>query len=167
MTERVYIIPLRKDFIKVARYKRAKKTVSTVRKFLSKHLKSDDIRLGNMLNRMLWKRGIKNPPGKIKVVANKDEKGIVKAELFGHKYIEKKKIEKVEKSKLEQLKEKMLGKEQEKKEEHNKEAITHVPEEDKTRGNTQIEKKDIENAEAEKTRKTSSGKAKGGIRNKQ
>ena len=121
--ERTYIIPLRREFIKVARYKRAKKAVNAVKTFLTRHMRSEDIKLGNVLNNELWKRGIESPPGKVKVTVTKDDKGTVKAELFGHKYVDKIKIEKAEKSKLEQLKEKMIGKEAEKKE-HDKE-LTH------------------------------------------
>ncbi len=128
--ERTYIIPLRKQVNKSPRYKRAKKAVSTVRIFLEKHMKSKDVKIGEVLNRAMWENGIKNPPGKIKVTVTKDDKGIVKAELFGHQYIEKRKEVKQEKSKLEQLKEKITGKEEVAKEEHNKEAITHVPQEE-------------------------------------
>ena len=128
-TERTYIIPLRKQVNKSPRYKRAKKAVNTVKIFLAKHMKSDDIKIGTVLNELLWERGIKNPPSKIKVTVIKDDKGVAKAELFGHTYIEKKKAEKKEeKSKLEQLKEKLVGekKEETKEQIENKEAITNV-----------------------------------------
>lgn len=160
--ERTYVIPLRKQVNKSPMYKRAKKAVNTVRIFLAKHMKSKDVKLGQQINLLLWERGIKNPPGKIKVTAVKDDKGIVKAELFGHKYIEKKKTEKVEKSKLEQLKEKIAGKSDEKAE-HNKEAITHVPSEKEAKTHIAKDKSDL-NAEAEKERKVSSGTQK--LRNK-
>lgn len=163
--ERTYIIPLRKNFIKRAKYKRAKRAVNIVREFLTRHMKSDDVKLGQMINRELWRRGIKNPPGKIKVVAIKDDKGVVKAELFGHKYVEKKREVKVEKSKLEQLKEKMLGKEAEKKEE-SKEAITNIPEEKKYDHTAHEHTQKEIGAQAEQERKVTSGKQKGGIRDK-
>jgi large subunit ribosomal protein L31e len=164
VTERTYIIPLRKDVNKSPMYKRAKKAVNTVRHFLEKHMKSDDVKLGNMLNLMLWKRGIRNPPGKVKVTVVKDDKGVVKAELFGHTYVEKKKIEKVEKSKLEQLKEKLAGKTEEDK---NKEAITHVPEHDhKTHGHIPPDKERSVVPQLEKDKKVTSGKEKGGHREK-
>jgi len=125
--ERTYIIPLRRDVNKSPKYKRAKKAVNTVRRFLVKHMKSEDVKLGDMLNKNLWKNGIENPPGKVKVTVTKDDKGIVKAELFGHKFIEKKREKKVEKSKLEQLKEKIAGKEEVVKKEETKEAIKDAP----------------------------------------
>lgn len=82
-TERTYVVPLRKEWLKAQRYKRAKKAVIGLRKFLQKHMKSDDVRLGKHLNLELWKHGIRNPPSKVKVNVSKDEKGVVKAELFG------------------------------------------------------------------------------------
>jgi len=157
--ERTYIIPMRKNLIKRAKYKRAKRAANIVREFLEKHMKSSDVKIGQMINRELWKRGIKNPPGKIKVVAIKDDKGVVKAELFGHKYVDKVKVEKVEKSKLEQLKEKMLG--EDKAKEHNKEAIEHVPEHEHSHdhGAHQQSEKNL-HAEEKKERKVSKNEAK-------
>ena len=99
--ERTYNIPLRKEFRKVANWKQTKKAVKAVKEFLAKHMKSEDVRLGKHLNEKLWQHGIKNPPHHIKVTTIKDEKGVVKAELFGHK-IEEKKEEK-KKSKLEEV----------------------------------------------------------------
>jgi large subunit ribosomal protein L31e len=167
--ERTYIIPLRKQVNKSPMYKRAKKAVNTVRAFLEKHMKSDDVRIGNKINLALWERGIRNPPGKIKVTVTKDDKGVVKAELFGHAYVEKKKVVKQEKSKLEQLKEKIAGKQgAETPEAHNKEAITHIPEHDhKTHGHTTKDHEREFEAEDEKERKVSSGKEKSGHRQKQ
>lgn len=83
--ERTYTIPLRKEWLKVSRYKRAKKAVKGVLTFLQKHMKSQDVRLGRLLNVELWKHGIRNPPSRVKVTAVKDDKNVVRAELFGAK----------------------------------------------------------------------------------
>ncbi|MBN2421104.1 50S ribosomal protein L31e [Candidatus Woesearchaeota archaeon] len=164
MLERTYIIPLRRIFTRVPPYKRAKRCVNAVREFLSKHMKSKEIKLGQQINLLLWKRGIKNPPGQIKITAIKDDKGIVKAELFGHKYVEKKVEKKVEKSKLEQLKEKITG--EDKKAEHNKEAIENVPEH-KTHDHTAKDhSKELKSVD-EKDMKVSSGKQKAQDKSKQ
>ena len=155
--ERTYIIPLRRNFIRRARYKRAKRAVNIVREFLTKHMKSDDVKLGNMLNLALWKRGMESPPGKIKVTVTKDDKGVVKAELFGHKYVDKIKVEKVEKSKLEQLKEKMIGKEEASK----KDALMHPHDEHHGHDHSTHEHTEKEqHAQDKKERKVSSGTAK-------
>ena len=81
--ERVYTIPLRKWVQKAPRYRGAKRAVAAVRKFLQKHMKSEEVKLGKFLNLELWKHGIRNPPPRIRVTVVKDEKGIVKAELYG------------------------------------------------------------------------------------
>jgi large subunit ribosomal protein L31e len=81
--ERTYTIPLRKEYMKVPRWKRTRKAVFALRQFLSKHMKSDDVKLGSLLNNHMWKHGGKNPPHHVKVNVKKDEKGIVNAELFG------------------------------------------------------------------------------------
>ena len=91
--ERTYNIPLRKEFQKAPKYKRAKKAVTAVREYLQKHMKTQDVRLGVNLNMEVWKDGIKNPPHHIKVNATKNDDGVCKAELFGHKFIEKKAIQ--------------------------------------------------------------------------
>jgi large subunit ribosomal protein L31e len=96
VTERVYTIPLRKGFKDVARYKKTKRAVAVLREFLAKHMRTDlsKVYVGKNLNKELWKHGIKNPPGKIKVVVIKEDNGDVKAELFGFKYEHKKKEQK-------------------------------------------------------------------------
>jgi large subunit ribosomal protein L31e len=100
--ERTYNIPLRKEYLKVPRWKRTKKAVSAVKQFLQKHMKAEEVKLGKHLNEKLWKHGIKNPPHHIKIITIKDGKGIVKAELFGHK-IETEKKEKKKPSKLQEM----------------------------------------------------------------
>jgi len=81
--ERTYIIPLRKEWLKKPKYKRAKKAITAIKEFLVKHMKSSDIKLGKELNEAVWFRGIKNPPHKIKVNVVKDDEGKVTANLFG------------------------------------------------------------------------------------
>ncbi|MDP3989989.1 MAG: 50S ribosomal protein L31e [archaeon] len=83
--ERVYNVPLRKEYMKVARWKRTKKAVIALREFLSRHMKSEDVRLSKELNEQLWENGIRNPPHHVKVSVKRDDKGVVRAELFGEK----------------------------------------------------------------------------------
>ena len=81
--ERVYNIPLRKDFLKVPLYKRTKRAISSLRDFVKRHMKAEDVKIGKYLNLELWKHGIKNPPHHVKVKCSKDDKGVVIAELEG------------------------------------------------------------------------------------
>jgi len=98
--ERVYNVPLRKEFRKVPRWKKTKKAVSALRQFLSRHMKSKDIKIGKEVNEKLWQHGIKNPPHHIKVNVKKDENGVVTANLFGIEIKEEVKKEVKKKSKL-------------------------------------------------------------------
>ena len=84
--EREYTIPLRKEWGKVPRYKRAKKAGKAVKEFLARHMKVydrdlDKIKIDRYVNEELWFRGIKKPPVRIKVKVRKDSKGIVHVEL--------------------------------------------------------------------------------------
>lgn len=92
-TERTYTIPLRKEWLKTVKYKRAKKAVRAIREFLMRHMKVDkmeNIKIGKYLNLILWSHGIKNPPSRVKVNVTKDEKGIVRVEMVGAPKEEKK-----------------------------------------------------------------------------
>ena len=79
--ERVYIIPLRRETLKVPNFRKANKAAKTVREFISKHMKSDEVMLGRYLNMKIWEHGAKNPPHHVKVNATKDDKGKVVVEL--------------------------------------------------------------------------------------
>ena len=85
--EREYIIPLRKKWAKVPRYKRANKAIKAIKEFLARHMKIRDrdlrkIKIDKYLNETVWFRGIRNPPSKIKVKAIKEHgTGEVRAEL--------------------------------------------------------------------------------------
>ena len=79
--ERVYNVPLRKEYMKAPNWKRTPKAVKALREFISKHMKSDNVIIGKYANLHLWKHGIKNPPHHIKVNAVKDDKGKVIVEL--------------------------------------------------------------------------------------
>ncbi len=88
--ERVYNIPLRKEFQKAPRNAKTKRAVSAIRSFVLKHMKAKNVKIGKYLNLELWKHGIRNPPHHIRVNCVKDEEGLVKAELLGAPKEEKK-----------------------------------------------------------------------------
>jgi len=74
--ERTYTIPLREVFdAPVPR--RANKAVKVIRKYLEKHMKTDDVRLDASLNEALWERGREKPPRKVKVKAVKEDDKVV------------------------------------------------------------------------------------------
>jgi len=113
--ERTYTIPLRREWRKTVRYRRAKKTIRAIREFLIKHMKAEDVKIGKHLNEEVWKNGIRNPPSKIRVNAFKDKEGIVITELFGKPLVKKKaEVKKKEGGIMDKLKEKVAVKDDKK-----------------------------------------------------
>jgi len=108
--ERVYNVPLRKEYLKVPKWRRTKKAVTALRQYLAKHMKSENIKIDKNVNEKIWQNGIKNPPHHVKVKVTKDKEGVVNAELFGVKKKEKKKTVEKKKSKLEEIKKSLIKK---------------------------------------------------------
>ena len=81
--ERAYNVPLRREWLKVPKYKRAKKTIKALKEFMIRHMKSEDIKIGKYLNTEIWKHGMRNPPHHVKVNAVKNDEGVVRVELVG------------------------------------------------------------------------------------
>ncbi|HID42267.1 MAG TPA: 50S ribosomal protein L31e [Archaeoglobaceae archaeon] len=83
VVERIYSFRLRQKMKKYPRWLRAKKATKYVKKFLSKHLKTEpeNVKIDTALNEKIWSRGAQKPPAKIKVRAVKFDDGAVEAEL--------------------------------------------------------------------------------------
>ena len=83
--EREYVVPMRRGFLKVPCYRKAKKAVLVLKEYIAKHMKVENrdvrkVKVDMYLNEEIWHRGIKNPLHKIKVKAKKID-GIVYVEL--------------------------------------------------------------------------------------
>jgi len=89
-TERKYVVPLRREWLKVPTYKRTRKAVKALREFIAKHMKTDTVKIGKHLNKKMWYSGTRNPPGKVEVIAyrkeTEDKKPYVAVELVGKKW---------------------------------------------------------------------------------
>lgn len=83
--EKLFIINLRREFLKKPRYKRAKKAVTAVKEFISRHLKVEEVKIGRHLNELIWSRGARKPPTKVKVNAFVEENKAY-VELHGYKF---------------------------------------------------------------------------------
>ncbi len=81
--EREYNVPLRHGWLRVQKYKRAKRAVTELRTFLQRHMKSQNVKLGRYVNEAVWGHGIRNPPHHVKVNVRKTDDGEVYAELVG------------------------------------------------------------------------------------
>jgi large subunit ribosomal protein L31e len=71
---RIYTINLGKARL-TPRYRRTDRVV--IREFARKHMKSNEVKLDQELNRHVWKRGKAHPPRRLRVRMTKDEDGIV------------------------------------------------------------------------------------------
>jgi large subunit ribosomal protein L31e len=80
-TTRVYTINLGKAWI-TPEHKRTDRVVNMIREFAEKHMKSNEIKLDQDLNRQLWSRGKTNPPRKVRVKMVKEEGGTVTVSLY-------------------------------------------------------------------------------------
>lgn len=77
---RTYVIPLGVVF-EAPPYRRAKKAVSVIRAFATRHMKATQVSIDVGVNEVIWSRGIKHPPRRITVEMKRDEDGVVKVKL--------------------------------------------------------------------------------------
>ncbi|MFH1786660.1 MAG: 50S ribosomal protein L31e [archaeon] len=68
--ERIYIIPLR-NANRTARTKRAPLAMTLIRRFLTRHMKCETVKIGKELNEAVWSRSIQKPPAYVRVKASK------------------------------------------------------------------------------------------------
>ncbi len=103
--ERIYTIPLGDAYAK-PRVKRAKVAVKLLRSFISRHMRAGEgsVSLSGAVNSAIWESGMKKPPRKLKVIANKDKEGKVKVTLAGEKEEQAKTTEQASKRKEEKKK---------------------------------------------------------------
>jgi large subunit ribosomal protein L31e len=73
---RIYTINLGKAWL-TPRYRRTDRVVNMIREFAEKHMKTNEVKLDQELNRHVWKKGKANPPRRLRVRMTKDEDGIV------------------------------------------------------------------------------------------
>lgn len=78
---RVYTVNLGKAWL-TPQYRRTDRVINMIREFAEKHMKSDEIKLDQDLNRQIWSRGKTNPPRRVRVKMVKDEDGVVTVSLY-------------------------------------------------------------------------------------
>src|ERR1051325_6435331 len=78
---RVYTINLGRAWL-TPQHKRTDRVINMIREFAEKHMKSDEVKLEQDLNRQIWSRGKTNPPRKVRVKMVKDEDGVVTVSLY-------------------------------------------------------------------------------------
>lgn len=74
--ERVYTINLGKVLLS-PNNQRAKRAINMIKEFARHHMKIEEIKIEETLSHIIWKRGIKHPPRKIRVSMTKTDEGFV------------------------------------------------------------------------------------------
>ena len=118
--ERVYTIPLGKVLL-TPDNQRAKRAINMIKEFARKHMKTQEIKIDEDVNHLVWSRGICRPPRKIRVLLTKTEEGHVLVSMYEEEESETKVVETKEffekriqtvKSELENMEEEMKNERQ-------------------------------------------------------
>jgi large subunit ribosomal protein L31e len=111
--ERVYTVPFGAVYDK-PRTKRAKLAAKMLRAFVCRHMKAtpEQVKISSVTNSAIWESGMKKPPRRIKIIANKSKEGIVQVTLVGEKEEALKTAEKVKARKEEKAQKKPKEKKQ-------------------------------------------------------
>ena len=82
--ERDYVVPLRASQHAPSRRRRAGHALTTVRRFVSRHMKGreQDVWIDPRLNEFLWRRGIQHVPREVRVRAIRFEDGLIEVDLL-------------------------------------------------------------------------------------
>ncbi len=158
MEERIYTIPLRQAF-RVPRSRRAKKAVKIVREFLKRHMKVEEVVIGESINNYIWNKGLKKPPRRVRVHALIHD-GKVYTELLGvdiklpEKKEEKKKEEVSKKAEEEKVEEPRKEEEMKPEKRETKEEQTESKKEDKEEAVEEKEQKNESNEDREEEKKS-------------
>ena len=139
--ERVYTINLGKVWLS-PNNQRAKRAINMIKEFATHHMKSENVKIEEDVSHLVWARGIRHPPRKIRVKLTKDDDG----NILISKYEEEKKVE--EKSKGKKADKKSEKKEEKKVEETPKETKVETKVEE-----TLKEKKEEKKVEEKTTEK--------------
>jgi large subunit ribosomal protein L31e len=78
---RIYTINLGKAW-NTPQYRRSDRVINIIKEFAEKHMKSEEIKVDQDLNRQIWKRGKTNPPRNVRVKMIKDDDGAVTVSLY-------------------------------------------------------------------------------------
>jgi|SRR5579883_2275338 len=141
-TERIYTINLGKVLLS-PNNQRAKRAINMIREFAIKHMKSENIKIEEEISHLVWARGIRHPPRKIRVKITKDDGNVIVS-----KYQEEKKADETKSEKKSDDKKKSdKSKKEEKKVEEKKEKVEKKTEEKKESKTEEKPKKEEKKAE--------------------
>ena len=79
VVERIYTVPLGRVW--TWRRNRASRAMKLLRDFIARHMKAEEVIIGNDVNDEIYRRGMQKPPRRIRVKAEKDSEGKVTVSL--------------------------------------------------------------------------------------
>lgn len=85
--ERIYTINLGKVLLS-PNNQRAKRAINMIREFATKHMKSENIKIEEEVSHLVWARGIRHPPRKIRVKITKDDGNVIVSKYQEEKTVE-------------------------------------------------------------------------------
>ena len=74
--ERVYTIPLGKVLLSQSQH-RAVRAINMIREFSRKHMKTQEIKIDEEVAHLIWSKGVRSPPRKIRVKLTKTDDGFI------------------------------------------------------------------------------------------
>jgi len=74
--ERVYTIPLGKVKLSQSQH-RAVRAINMIKEFARHHMKVENIKIDEDLAKLIWKRGVRMPPRKVRVRMSKTDEGFI------------------------------------------------------------------------------------------
>src|SRR5574340_5088 len=91
--ERIYTINLGKVLLS-PNNQRAKRAINMIREFATKHMQSENVKIEEAISHLVWARGIRHPPRKIRVKITKDDGNVIVSKYQEDKKAEESKSEK-------------------------------------------------------------------------
>jgi len=79
VVERIYTVPLGR--IWTWRRNRASRAIRLLRDFIIRHMKAEEVIIGDDVNSEIYRQGMQNPPRRLRVKAEKDSEGRVTVSL--------------------------------------------------------------------------------------
>ncbi|NMI83578.1 MAG: 50S ribosomal protein L31 [Candidatus Nitrosopelagicus brevis] len=74
--ERVYTVPLGKVLLSQSQH-RAVRAINMIREFARKHMKTQEIKIDEEVAHLIWSKGVRSPPRKIRVRMTKTDDGYI------------------------------------------------------------------------------------------
>ena len=79
--ERVYTIPLGKVKLSQSQH-RAVRAINMIKEFARHHMKVEEIKVEEDLSHLIWSKGVRNPPRKVRVRLSKTDEGYILVSLY-------------------------------------------------------------------------------------